>query len=106
VFVGVLAQGPALAVGLGLVWSLVLENLLRGLSGLIAGMSTVTDHLPGTAAGSLAGSLGATGIRADGNGTPGVLTALSGTTAAWLLVAYLLAFTVAATVLIRRRDLT
>jgi ABC-2 type transport system permease protein len=33
VLVGVLARSPALAVGLGLVWSLVVENLLRGAPG-------------------------------------------------------------------------
>ena len=27
---GTLARGPALSVGLGLVWALVVENLLRG----------------------------------------------------------------------------
>ena len=32
VLLGVLARGPALAVGLGLVWSLVVENLLRGVA--------------------------------------------------------------------------
>ena len=32
VLLGVLARGPALAVGLGLVWALVVENLLRGVA--------------------------------------------------------------------------
>jgi ABC-2 type transport system permease protein len=105
VLVGVVARGPALAVGLGLVWSLVVENLLRGVSGLISGMPAVTGHLPGTAAGSLAAALGATGAGAGGDGTPGVLSILDGSTAAWWLAAYLVTFAAVATLLVRRRDL-
>ncbi|MGH8776972.1 MAG: ABC transporter permease [Jiangellaceae bacterium] len=101
VVVGAVTLGPALAVGLGLVWSLVLENLLRGVSGLIDGMSAVTDHLPGSAAGSLGGS----GVDAEGNGTPGVLDILTASTASWWLAGYLLVFVALATVLVRRRDL-
>lgn len=104
VLVGVLAKGPALAVGLGLVWALVIENLLRGVSGLLAGLAVVTDHLPGTAAGSLVGALGANG-EAEADGTPGVLTVLDGQTATWVLVAYLVTFALAGVLLVRRRDL-
>ncbi len=104
VLIGVLTKSPALAVGLGLVWALVVENLLRGFSGLIDGLSLVTDHLPGTAAGSLVGALvGAPG--AGGDGTPGVLTILDGGTAAWVLLTYLAALTVCGTVLLRQQDL-
>lgn len=106
VLLGVLARSPALAVGLGLVWSLVVENLLRGVSGLIDGLSAATDHLPGTAAGSLVGALGGTSESgAGGDGTPGVLTILDGTTATWVLLAYLVGVTALAVVLVRRRDL-
>jgi ABC-type transport system involved in multi-copper enzyme maturation permease subunit len=106
VLVGALAKGPALAAGLGLVWALVVENLLRGVSGLVDGMATVTDRLPGSAAGSLAGALGATGQNPRGGGTPGVLDVLDGTSASWLLATYLVLFAVVALVLVRRRDLT
>ncbi len=104
VLIGVLTKSPALAVGLGLVWALVVENLLRGVSDLLGGMATVSDHLPGTAAGSLVGALGARG-EAEGDGTPGVLTVLDGGTATWLLAAYLVAFAVVGLMLVRRRDL-
>ncbi len=102
VLLGSLARSPALAVGLGLVWALVVENLLRGVSGLLAGLAVLTDHLPGTAAGSLVGALGASG---QAGGAPGVLTNLPGSTALVALATYLVAFTAATLLLIRRRDL-
>jgi ABC-2 type transport system permease protein len=98
--VGVLAKGPALAVGLGLVWSLVVENLLRGVGTLLPGVETVTDALPGTAGGSLAGA-----IIGGPNGTPGVLDAISGERALAIVTAYVLIAAVAAVVMMRRRDL-
>lgn len=104
VLVGVLTRSPALAVGLGLVWSLVVENLLRGVANLIDELEYVTNVMPGTAAGSTAGALGAT-TEGDGSGAPGVLTVLSGTASAALLAAYLIVFVAAAVVVMRRRDL-
>jgi ABC-2 type transport system permease protein len=101
---GALTRGPALAVGLGLVWSLVVENLLRGVSGLLGPLQTVTDLLPGTVAGSVAAAVGALPV-SDPNGTPGVNTVWDGGTATALLVAYVLAFALATVGLIRRRDL-
>lgn len=104
VLIGVLTRSPALAVGLGLVWSLVVENLLRGVANLINELEYVTNVLPGTAAGSMAGALGAT-AEGEGEGAPGVLTVLTGAESATLLTAYLVAFVVAAAVTMRRRDL-
>lgn len=98
--VGVLAKGPALAVGLGLVWSLVVENLLRGVGSLLSGVEIVTEALPGTAGGSLAGA-----IIGGPNGTPGVLDAISGARALVTVTAYVLVAAVAAVVVMRRRDL-
>ncbi len=103
VLVGVLARGPALAVGLGLVWSLVVENLLRGVAAALPGIEGVTDRLPGSAAGSLAGSLGAVGD-AQG-GAPGVLDVLSGPVATGLTAGYLVAFAALSLLLVGRRDL-
>jgi len=108
---GVLARSPALAVGLGLVWALVAENLLRGVAGLLGPLETVTDLLPGTAAGSLAGALGAVGESAGGGdpgangGTPGVLSVLDGGTASALLAAYAAVFVVALLLIVRHRDI-
>jgi ABC-2 type transport system permease protein len=80
------------------------EPASRG-SGLISGLSIVTDHLPGSAAGSLVGALGVDGVNAEGDGTPGVLSILDGTTQAYWLVAYLLVFALMGTILMRRNDL-
>ncbi|MEU6828463.1 ABC transporter permease [Nocardia beijingensis] len=99
--IGAIARGPALAVGLGLVWVLVVENLLRGVAGIFAPIEVVTDHLPGTAAGSLAGAM----RTVDGPATPGVLHVLSRTESLLVLAAYLVLFAVGTIWLIRRRDL-
>lgn len=103
--VGTIARGPALAVGLGLVWVLVVETLLRGVAELLAGLRPVVDALPGTAVGSVAGALGATPVT-EPDGTPGVLTTLSGGTATALSLGYVLAFLVLTGMLVRRRDVS
>jgi hypothetical protein len=100
---GTLTRGPALAVGLGLVWALVVENLLRGVATLLGPLKVITDVLPGTAAGSLAGAIGAA-PQSDPNGTPGVTTILGGTTATVLLLAYLAAFALVSLAITNRRD--
>ena len=101
--VGVLARSPALSVGLGLVWALVVENLLRAVASALGPLEVVTDHLPGTAAGSLAGALGSTPVSSAG-GTPGVLTTLSGTSATVVLFAYVVVFLAALLTVVSRRD--
>jgi ABC-2 type transport system permease protein len=102
VALGVLARGPALAIGLGVVWVLAVENLLRGLSSLVSWLGPVIDVLPGTAAGSLVASLGATPV--GEGGTPGVVTNLPGLTAGLVIAGYLLVFTTITALVIRRRD--
>jgi hypothetical protein len=101
--VGILARGPAMAVGLGLVWALVVESLLRAVSGVLGPFEAVTDFLPGTAAGSLAGAVGAVDVQQTG-GAPGVLTILSGAEATALLAVYIVAFAGLAGLLMVRRD--
>ena len=101
--IGIVARGPALAVGLGLVWILVVENLLRGVASVLGPLESVTDVLPGTAAGSLAGALGAASESEIG-GAPGVLTVLTGAQSIGLLSAYLAAFVLSAALVVSRRD--
>jgi ABC-2 type transport system permease protein len=100
---GTLARSPALSIGLGLVWALVVENLLRGVGQLLGPVETVTTFLPGTGAGSLVGSIVGTG---GADPTPGVLSTLSGGQATALLLGYLLVAPVLAGWLIARRDVT
>lgn len=96
---GTVARSAALSVGLGLVWALVLENLLRGVGALLGPVETFTEVLPGTAAGSLVGAL----VGGQG-GTPGVLTTLTGTQAVWGVVAYAVLLPLVAVLVVRRRD--
>lgn len=104
VLAGTLARGPALAVGLGVVWVLAVENLLRGVAGLLDWLQPVVDAMPGTAAGSVAGALGGSS-EAQGDGTPGVLAVLDLGPASLLLAAYAVVFAATSTALVRRRDL-
>ena len=98
---GTLARGPALSVGLGLVWALVVENLLRGVGQLLDWVDALTTVLPGTAAGSLIGSL----VGVDGEDpTPGVLDTVPGPQAAITVAAYVLLAAVVSLVVVRRRD--
>jgi ABC-2 type transport system permease protein len=101
--IGIVARSPGLSVGLGLVWVLIVENLLRGVATLLGPLEAVTDLLPGTAAGSLAGALGAAGAAQPG-GAPGVLTVLSGAQSIGLLAVYLVAFATSAALVLTRRD--
>ena len=101
VLIGAIARGPALAVGLGLVWVLVVENLLRGVAAILGPLQTVTDYLPGTAAGSLAGAM----RTVQGEPVPGVLDILSRSESLVVLGIYLVAFAAGTILLIRRRDL-
>ncbi|NKX89483.1 ABC transporter permease subunit [Nocardia coubleae] len=100
--IGTLARGPALAVGLGLVWVLVVENLLRGVASIFDPIRLLTDHLPGTAAGSLAGAMRSV----EAGDTPGVLDILSRSESLVALGAYAVIFAVATLWLVRRRDLS
>ncbi|MFE2956913.1 ABC transporter permease [Nocardia tengchongensis] len=99
--IGTAARGPALAVGLGLVWVLVVENLLRGVGAIFSPIRAITDHLPGTAAGSLAGSL----RTVSGPATPGVLNVLSRGESLLFLAGYVVLFVAGTVWLIRRRDM-
>lgn len=98
---GVLAKGPALSVGLGLTWALVIENLLRGVGASLSWVESFTHALPGTAAGSLIGQIIGVG---GPDPTPGLFDTLSTERALWTMVAYLVVLPVVSVVLMRRRD--
>jgi hypothetical protein len=100
-FLGTVARGPAVSVGLGLVWALVIEGLLRGVGTSLAAVAVFTHFLPGTAAGSLIGDIVGVG---GPDPTPGLLDTLSGTRALITLAAWLVLLPVASVWLVRRRD--
>jgi len=101
VLIGAIARGPALAVGLGLVWVLVVENLLRGVASILGPMKAITDYMPGTAAGSLAGTLRSV----KGDPVPGVLDILGRSESIVALAVYIAVFIGGTVWLIGRRDL-
>ncbi len=101
VLLGTLTRGTALAVGLGLVWALVVENLIRASAAVLDVMATVQRALPGVNAGSLVAALG----EGQGDGTPGVVAVVDGTQATIVLLGYLIAFTLLAGLLLARRDI-
>ena len=103
VLLGTLTRGTAMAVGLGLVWALVVENLVRASSAVLDVLVTVQQGLPGVNAGSLVASLGARG-EGPGDGTPGVAPVVDGTQATVVLVGFVVAFAVIAGLLQARRD--
>jgi ABC-2 type transport system permease protein len=103
-FLGTVARSPALSVGLGLVWALVIENLLRGVGTLLGPVEALTHVLPGTAAGSLVGSI--IGVGVGGNDTPGVIDTVSGPQALVTVGLYAVILPLAALLIVRRRDLT
>jgi ABC-type transport system involved in multi-copper enzyme maturation permease subunit len=100
---GILFRGTSLAIGLGLVWALVVENLVRGFAVVLDFLDALQKWLPGVNAGSLVASLGATTQDRPG-GTPGVTDAVTGTRGLTMLVAYVLALGVIATLTLVRQD--
>ncbi|WP_312033741.1 ABC transporter permease [Actinoplanes sp. TBRC 11911] len=100
VLLAVLLRGVALALGLGLVWLLAVQNLLALLAApLLDWIAQAQKGLPGPNAGSLAAALG------SGSDTPGVDALVGGGQAAIVLTAYLLGFLIVGAVELRRRDI-
>jgi hypothetical protein len=97
---GILLRGVALAVGLGLVWMLAVQNLISQLAApLLPWVDTAQQGLPGPGAGSLVASLGAP------TGTPGVQALMGGGAATLVVAAYLVGFVALGAVVLRRRDI-
>ncbi|MGW0519127.1 ABC transporter permease subunit [Crossiella sp. NPDC003009] len=104
VALGTLSRSPALAVGLGVVWVLAVENLLRGVAGALDWLAPVTDLMPGSVAGSVVAALGATPVTEGG--APGVVDTLTAWPAVGMACAYTLAFAALTVWLVRRRDVS
>lgn len=102
-FLGTLVRGTALGVGVGLVWALAVENLLRIFGSIVDLVDFVQRFMPGTNAGALAAAIGVP-VQGQPGGTPGVTDVVGGTSAAVVLAVYLTMFVATSAVLIRRRD--
>jgi ABC-type transport system involved in multi-copper enzyme maturation permease subunit len=96
-----LSRGTALAVGLGLVYVLVIENLVRGFGGLSELIATISKALPGSNAASLAAAAAPSSAGTD---TPGMVAVVGGTQAALVLAAYATGFVLLSALLLLRRD--
>jgi ABC-type transport system involved in multi-copper enzyme maturation permease subunit len=100
VALAVVLRGLALPIGLGLVWMLVVQNLLAAIAApLIDWIAQMQRWLPGPNAGSLAFSLGANPA------SPGVGPLVSSGRATLMIAAYLVAFAVVGAALLVRRDI-
>jgi ABC-2 type transport system permease protein len=94
-------RGMALPIGLGVVWILGVENLIVNVAAALLDFAeTLQKALPGVNAGSLVSALG------GGNDTPGVNTAVDGTQATLVLIAYVVVFALIAGFALQRRDVT
>jgi ABC-2 type transport system permease protein len=100
---GILFRSTSLAVGLGLVWALAVENLVRGFAGVLGFLDAFQRGLPGVNAGSLVAALGAATLDQPG-GTPGVTAVVSGPQAVVVLGAYVAVLTLVAVVALQRQD--
>jgi ABC-2 type transport system permease protein len=102
-FLSVVFRSTPLAIGLGLVWALAVENLVRGFAGVVGFLDAFQQGMPGTNAGSLVESLGAATLDQPG-GTPGVTDVVSGPQAAVVLGAYVVVLALLGGFALRRQD--
>lgn len=100
---GILLRGTSLSVGLGLVWALAVENLIRAVAAVLGPIDALSKYLPGTNAGAVVAALGAA-PQGSRDGTPGVVDVVSGTHGALVLAGYVVATIAVAMLVLRRRD--
>ena len=79
----------------------MIEGLLRGVGTSLQAVAVFTHFLPGTAAGSLIGSIVGVG---GPDPTPGIIDTLSATRAVVTMAAWLVVLPLATLWLVRRRD--
>jgi ABC-type transport system involved in multi-copper enzyme maturation permease subunit len=105
-FLGVLMHGNALAVGVGLVWMLIVEQIIRAWAApTVAAIDLLNHYLPGTNAGAVVAALGEP-TEQQGHGNPGVTAAVGGTHAFLVVTGYVVALVAATGAALRRRDVT
>lgn len=100
----VLFRGTTVAIAVGLVWVLGLENALSGVASIVPALEPVRSVLLSSASGSLVAS---TGVATQGEqGTPGVVDVLSGPGALLVLAIYAAVAITTSTWLMNRRDIS
>lgn len=102
VLIATLLRGTAVPIGLGVVWALAVEVLLRAGSAEMPVVGTLQQYTPGSAAGSLVASVGA--ATQSAGGTPGIAATISGPLATGVLFVYLLVFLTATLLVNHTRD--
>jgi ABC-type transport system involved in multi-copper enzyme maturation permease subunit len=100
----VLFRQSALAIGLGLVYAVVIEGLLVGLLAPLSEARTITPGLPGANAEALVRSFG-TAVQAAGPGAAAQVQ-VAPEQAALVLAGYVAAFLLLTAILLRARDVT
>lgn len=103
---GTVTRSVVSAIAIGLVWTLMVENLLfGGLSAAVPVLDTVRMVLLSPSSGSLAYALGAS-PGTGSSGTPGVVSLVSGPVAVLVLAGYILLSALVAVSVFRRRDVS
>lgn len=107
VLLAVLTRGVALAMGIGILYALVIEGLLNAFAGQVSLLEPLVEFFLRANTYSLAAVVGASAEAAADNG-PGAFSGpfVSGTQALAVLAAYIAAFLSLSALLIRRRDVT
>lgn len=98
-FLAVLFRGTSLAIGLGLVYALVLEAVITGLPAKNEALEEARKTLPGQSSSALAGSFGP-----PTQGAPGAPTLLDPGQATLVLILYVVVFCLLAALVLRGRD--
>jgi ABC-type transport system involved in multi-copper enzyme maturation permease subunit len=107
VALGVLTRGTALAIGVGILYALVIEGLISALAGQVGLLEPLVELFLRANGYSLVEGLGVAAGDAAGNG-PGAFSGpfVDGGQALVVLVGYLAGFVLVAAALLRRRDVT
>ena len=104
-FLATLFRGSALAIGLGLVYLLVLESLFFGFASQSDAVETIGRALPGRNAADLVSSFAESQPGAAAGATPPGIEAVGAAQATLVLGAYVIVFVALSALLFRSRDL-
>jgi ABC-2 type transport system permease protein len=107
VLLGVVTRGTSLAIGVGILYALVIEGLISAFADAVSFLEPVTEFFLRANAYSLVKGLGLSVSEAAGNGPGAFSGPYVGTGQALLvLIAYMAAFLTVSGLLLRRRDVT